>query len=190
MLPTLSLVECSTASRGLVRLRRFCHPSGTFLWFFGVWLACLSSPLSWLRINTKPERHPFYLLSSRPKGLVSCTVSPFVCSIHRVWRFSTFTFLLDFVAKTQNPLVPDPHFDEITIPSLDDFVGGDRDELLHYLIRALRKYLSRTKHYRPDIEGLFIVPWLVWGWDIEMLFVRPFFVNKWRFHTRTDVTLP
>ena len=33
----------------------------------------------------------------------------------------TFSFLPDFVAKTQNPSVPDPQFDEFMVPSLDDF---------------------------------------------------------------------
>ena len=40
--------------------------------------------------------------------------------------------------------------------SLDDFVGGDRDELLLCPIRTLRKYLSQIEQYCPSIEGLFI----------------------------------
>ena len=38
----------------------------------------------------------------------------------------------------------------------DDSVDGDQDELLLCPIRALCKYLSRTKQYRPEIEGLLI----------------------------------
>ena len=34
-------------------------------------------------------------------------------------------FLPDFVAKTQNPSIPDGHFVEFFIPSLDDFMDGD-----------------------------------------------------------------
>ena len=60
------------------------------------------------------------------------------------------------MAKTQNPLVPDPCFDEFTVPSLDDFVDGDRDELLLCPIRVLWKYLSRTEQYHPEIEGILI----------------------------------
>ena len=71
-------------------------------------------------------------------------------------RFWTFSFLPDFVAKTQNPSNPDPRFDEFPVPSLDDFVNSDRDELLLCPIRTLQKYLSQTKQYYPDIEGLFI----------------------------------
>ena len=43
--------------------------------------------------------------------------------------YLSFSFLFDFVAKTQNPSVPVPRFDEFTVPFLDDFVDGDRDEL-------------------------------------------------------------
>ena len=71
-------------------------------------------------------------------------------------RSCTFSFLPDFVAKTQNPSVHDPRFDEFTVLSLDNFVDGDRDELLLCPIRALRKYLSWTEQYHPGIEGLFI----------------------------------
>ena len=39
------------------------------------------------------------------------------------WRTSTFSFLPDFVAKTQNPSIPDSCFEEFSIPSLDDFAG-------------------------------------------------------------------
>ena len=72
------------------------------------------------------------------------------------WRSCTFTFLPDFVTKTQNPVVPNPLFDEFTIPSLDDFVDGDRDEFLLCPIRALCKYLSRSEQYHPDIKSLFL----------------------------------
>ena len=72
------------------------------------------------------------------------------------WSFCTF-FLPDFVAKTQNPSVPDSHFEDFSVPSLDDFVGGDRDEPLFCPIRALCKYLFRTEQYHPGIESLFIL---------------------------------
>ena len=62
----------------------------------------------------------------------------------------------DFVAKTQNPLVPDDRFLEFSIPSVDDFVGGDHEELLLYPIRALHKYLARMEQYHFDISGLFV----------------------------------
>ena len=61
-----------------------------------------------------------------------------------------------FVAKTLNPSVPDTHFDEFTVPSLDDFVDRDRGELLLCLIRAVKKYLSKTEPYRPAFPNLFV----------------------------------
>ena len=67
-----------------------------------------------------------------------------------------FLFLLDFVDKTQNPLVPDDHFVEFSIPLLDDFVDGDRDELLQCPIGALRIYLVGMEQYHPDISGYFV----------------------------------
>ena len=47
----------------------------------------------------------------------------------REWKCCTFPFVSDFLAKTQNPLIHDPRFEELTIPFLDDFVNGDGDEL-------------------------------------------------------------
>ena len=35
------------------------------------------------------------------------------------------------------------------IPSLDDFVGGDREKLLMCAIRALKKYLSQMEQCNP-----------------------------------------
>ena len=72
------------------------------------------------------------------------------------WKFYTFSYLLDFVTKTQNPSVYDPRSWEFTVPSLDDFVGGDRDKLLLCPITALRKYLAQPRKYYPDIFGLFV----------------------------------
>ena len=60
------------------------------------------------------------------------------------------------MAKTYNPSVPYSYFEEFYVPSLDDSVRDDREELLLCPISALRKYLSRTEQYRPGIEGLFV----------------------------------
>ena len=65
-------------------------------------------------------------------------------------------FLLDFVDKTQNPLVPDDHFVEFSFPLLDDFVDGDREEILLCPIGALRRYLVRMEQYHPVISGYFV----------------------------------
>ena len=72
------------------------------------------------------------------------------------WKSCIFSSPPDFVAKTQNPSVPDFRFEKFWVPSLDDFIGDDRDELLLCPIRVLPKYLSRTEQYRTGIEGLFV----------------------------------
>ena len=57
------------------------------------------------------------------------------------WRSCTFSFLPD-ISKNQNLSVPVPHFGEFMVRSLDDFVDGDRDEILFCPIRTLKKSLS------------------------------------------------
>ena len=47
--------------------------------------------------------------------------------------------------------------EEFTIPSLTDFVEGDRGEMLLCAIRASRKYLSRTKQYHPASGNAFVL---------------------------------
>ena len=52
----------------------------------------------------------------------------------RGWRSCTFFFLPDFVAKTQNSSIPDSHFEEFSLLSHDDLVGGEWNELLLCLV--------------------------------------------------------
>ena len=73
----------------------------------------------------------------------------------RFWRYCTF-FLPDFMAKIENPSVPDSRFEEFSVPFLDDFVGGDQGEFLLFPVEAFSKYLTWMERYRPSIEGLFI----------------------------------
>ena len=65
-------------------------------------------------------------------------------------------FVLDFVAKTQNPSVLDPRFKEFTIPSSLDFLNGYIDEMLFCPIITLRKSLSSTEQCRPACANLFV----------------------------------
>ena len=63
----------------------------------------------------------------------------------------------EFVAKTQNPSVPDTRFEGFTIPSLKDFTDGDPDEMVLCPVRAVRAYLRRTEPLRSKDQGrLFI----------------------------------
>ena len=61
------------------------------------------------------------------------------------WKSCTFSFVPDYVAKTQNPSILDPRFEELMTPFLGSFVDGARDKLLLRNIRVLKKYLSRTE---------------------------------------------
>ena len=118
---------------------------GTCLLFCSVCLGLLSSHWSWRLTNTLLGRLHFCLLLRRPKWWVGFTAFPFV-----------------FVAYAVGDPVPTIHLfmtlglRRFTIPSLDDFVDGDRDELLLCPISALRKSVSRTEQDRPGIEGFFI----------------------------------
>ena len=131
-LPIGSSVTCSVALRNLALHRWFGHQTGICLWFCGVSLLHLKSPsdkqLTWKTC---------FLLTPAPVKRV--------CELHSLsYRVRQFLCLADFVAKTQNPLVP------------DDFMDGNREKILLCPIRALSKYSVRTEQYRPDISGLFV----------------------------------
>ena len=64
---------------------------------------------------------------------------PCVFIIHKV-EVMHVLFCSQFLAETQKPSIHNLKFEEFTICSLDDFVGGDKDELLLCVIRTLRKY--------------------------------------------------
>ena len=61
-----------------------------------------------------------------------------------------FSFAPDFIAKTQRPEHPSSYFDEFSVPSLQDFVGADPDEMLLCPVRSLNAYLDRTAPLRPS----------------------------------------
>ena len=65
----------------------------------------------------------------------------------------SFSFVPDFVAKTQNPSIPDHRFDGFSIPSLKDFTGDDPEEMLLCPVRAMRLYLKRTRSLRSSEQG-------------------------------------
>ena len=57
-------------------------------------------------------------------------------------RSCIFLFLPDFRAKTQNPSVSDSLLEKFVVPSLADFMGGDRDKMVLFPIRAIQGYLG------------------------------------------------
>ena len=72
-------------------------------------------------------------LANRVSGLHGIS---FYVQHSQEWNSCTFSFVPDFVAKTQNSLIHDPRFEVFTILSLDNFMDGDRDEFLLCPIRA------------------------------------------------------
>ena len=59
------------------------------------------------------------------------------------WGPCTF-IILDFVTKPRNSSVADILVENSTIPSLCDFVGLDKDEMLLCMVRAGLCYFKRT----------------------------------------------
>ena len=80
-------------------------------------------------------------------------LSYWVC-ISKSWRSCTFLFLPNFVAETQNHSIYGPHLEELTVPSLADFVDGNRDEMLLFPNRTLKRYLTIAKQFRPECAAL------------------------------------
>ena len=78
----------------------------------------------------------------------------YLCFLPDFVGYCTFAFFLTLWLRPRI-LSFLTRFEEFLIPFIDDFVDGDRDELLLCPIRALHKYLSRTEQYCSGIEGLF-----------------------------------
>jgi len=73
------------------------------------------------------------------------------------WGSVTLRPLPKFVAKTEVLGRPETRLQEVTIPSLRDFVGPDLDlDAKNCPVRAVKIYLSRTKDLRGDRPELFI----------------------------------
>ena len=66
----------------------------------------------------------------------------------------SLSFVLSFMAKTQDPSVHDPRFEGFTIPVLPH--GLDPYARLLCPVRALQWYLERTAEHRPDLARLFL----------------------------------
>ena len=74
----------------------------------------------------------------------------------RHWREMGFSFVPEFIAKTQDPSKTEELFSSFTIPSLGDFTDFDKDELILCPVRAMKAYLKRTRPYRPAVKRLFV----------------------------------
>ena len=62
------------------------------------------------------------------------------------WRLCSF--VSEFVAKIQNPSVPDSRFKGFMIPPLHNFVGEYEEEILQRLLHAARYCIHRIQSFR------------------------------------------
>ena len=113
------------------------------------------SLLSCLQISFQLGRCVFYWLSHWPKGLRE--LHGFSSRVLHLqgWKSCTISHVPIFVAKIQNSSVHDLKF-KFTVPSLDEFMGGDSDGFLLCPIGSLKKYLSQMKQYFPDSTSSFV----------------------------------
>ena len=124
------LASNTVVSRMLRNFKKSCSsgevwPPDWNLSFLDVCLSHLLSLLSWLLTNISPGRHPFLVVLASAKRVSELHGLFFHVDHSWCWRSCTFSFLPNFIAKIQNPSVPDPRFDEFMVPSLDDFVDGN-----------------------------------------------------------------
>ena len=66
------------------------------------------------------------------------------------------SYLPEFRAKTESEVNPLPRY--FKVRSLNDFVGGDKTELLLCPVRALRVYIERTNKFHSQARSLFLSP--------------------------------
>ena len=76
---------------------------------------------------------------------------------HPSWKSVTLRPLASFVAKTEVPGRPETRLQDVTIPSLRDFVGPDlAKDAVNCPVRAIKIYLARTQDVRGLRQELFI----------------------------------
>ena len=73
----------------------------------------------------------------------------------RGWAEVSFSFVLGFVAKTQDPSSLAPRFEGFSVPALPN-ARNNRNGRLLCPVRVVRCYLDRTAAHRPLCERLFV----------------------------------
>ena len=73
----------------------------------------------------------------------------------RNWGEVSFSFVTDFVAKTQDPSFLAPRFEGFSVPALPN-ARNNRNGRLLCPVRAVRVYLDRTAPHRPRCERFFV----------------------------------
>ena len=131
----MDLAASSVLSRMFRHFERSCPPCEIrpLDWNLSLVLRCLSrSPFEPLMLASDKNltwKTCFLLNLASAKRVSELHSLSFMVRHSRGWKSCTFSFLPDFVVKTQNPSVHDSRFEEFSVPSLDDFIGDDRDKL-------------------------------------------------------------
>ena len=73
----------------------------------------------------------------------------------RNWGEVSFSFVMGFMAKTQDPSSLAPRFEGFSVPALPN-AKNNRNGRLLCPVRAVRRYLDRTAEHRPRCEWLFV----------------------------------
>ena len=94
------------------------------------------------------------LVLAKRVGELNC-LSAEICHLEGFSSLA-FSFVPDFVAKTQNSLVPDERLDGFSVSSFWDFIGDNPDEMVLCPITAIQLYLKRRKQYRLECTCLII----------------------------------
>ena len=126
----MNLAASSMVSRMFRSFERSCPPREMqpLDWNLSLVLLCLSQPpFEPLKLaSDKLIWKEFFLFALASAKRISELHGLSFCVRHlHGWSSCTFSFLPDFMAKTQNPSVPDSRFDEFSVPFLDDFIGSD-----------------------------------------------------------------
>ena len=102
--------------------------SEMFPYYFAVLGNTLMRLLKMFWMKTSPLRLFLVATASTKKVAELCCLS---AQVHHSEssRSVTFSFMLNFIAKTQNPSVSDDRFDGFSVPSVEDFIDDDSDEM-------------------------------------------------------------
>ena len=73
----------------------------------------------------------------------------------RDWGEVSFSYVTDFVAKTQDPSSLAPWFEGFSVPALPN-ARNNRNGRLLCPVQAVRRYLDRTAAHRPRCDRLFV----------------------------------
>ena len=98
---------------------------------------------------------PLFLLAlASAKRIGELHTLSFRPSHTRGWGEVSFSFVPDFVAKTQDPSSLAPRFEGFSVPALPNARNNRNGRLCP--VRAVRRYLDRTAAHRPRCERLFV----------------------------------